>query len=98
MSERRKDGRRGTQPGAARKYPRGEPPTLGNMRSLGVRRLYVSCLKCQHPAVINVDRYPDDVLLPSFGPRMVCTACGQRGAFVMPNWNDQPARESLMRK
>jgi hypothetical protein len=92
MVERRKDGRRGTQPGAARKYPPGEAMTLGHMRSLGVRRLSVSCLKCHHPAVIDVDRYPDDVPVPSFGPRMVCSACGQRGAFVMPHWNDQPSR------
>jgi hypothetical protein len=35
---------------------------------------------------------PDDVLLPSFGPRMVCTGCGMIGADVRPNWKERPER------
>jgi hypothetical protein len=49
------------------------PMTLGTMRSLGVRRLDVSCWMCHHAAVLDVEAYPDDVPVPSFGPRMVCT-------------------------
>jgi hypothetical protein len=37
----------------------------------------------------------DDVPVPSFGPRMVCTRCGIIGADARPNWQEQPQRESL---
>jgi hypothetical protein len=50
-----------------------EPMTLGNMRELGARSLDVSCWNCQHRAVLSVDRWLDDVPVPTFGPRMVCT-------------------------
>jgi hypothetical protein len=55
--------------------------TLGNMRENGVRRLDVSCWICHHAAV------HDDVPVPWFGPRMVCTGCGS------PNWIDRPRPE-----
>jgi hypothetical protein len=48
-----------------------EPMTLGNMRELGVRSLDVSCCNCHHQAVLSADRWPDDVAVPTFGPRMV---------------------------
>jgi hypothetical protein len=47
--------------------------TLGNIRASGVRSLTVSCALCHHDAVLAVDRWPDDVPVPSFGARMVCT-------------------------
>ena len=47
--------------------------TLGNIRANGVRRLDVSCWECHHKAVLDVDGYGDDVPVPSFGPRLVCT-------------------------
>jgi hypothetical protein len=50
-----------------------EPMTLGNMRELGVRSLDVSCWNCQHRAVLSADRWPDNVAVPTFGPRMVVT-------------------------
>jgi hypothetical protein len=64
-----------------------EPMTLGNMRELGVRSLDVSCWNCQHR--------PDDVAVPTFGSRMVCTGCGIVGADARPNWTEQPPRETL---
>jgi hypothetical protein len=58
-----------------------EPMTLGNMRANGVRSPDVS--------------WPDDLPVPSFGPRMVCTRCGIIGADARPNWQEQPPRETL---
>jgi hypothetical protein len=62
-----------------------EPMTLGNVRHLGVRSLAVYCWQCHHQAVMSADRWPDDIAVPSFGPRMVCTKCGMVGADVWPN-------------
>jgi hypothetical protein len=69
-----------------------EPMTLGNMRQLGVRSLDVSCWNCHHQAVLSADRWPDDVVVPTFGPRMVCTGCGIVGADARPRWREQPPR------
>jgi hypothetical protein len=38
--------------------------------------------------------WSDDVPVPTFGPRMVCTHCGVIGADARPNWREQPARLS----
>ena len=71
------------------------PMTLDNMRAQGVRSLSVTCWLCHHGAVLAVDRWPDDVPVPSFGPRMVCTGCGIAGADARPNWTERKARPSL---
>jgi|ERR1700722_6180309 hypothetical protein len=68
-----------------------EPMTLGNMRQLGVRSLDVSCWQCHHQAVLSADRWPDDVAVPTLGPRMVCTRCGIVGADARPNWKGAAA-------
>jgi hypothetical protein len=57
-----------------------EPMTLGNMRANGVRSLDVSCWQCHHRAIMSADPWSDDVPVPTFGPRMVCTQCGIVGA------------------
>jgi hypothetical protein len=62
------------------------PMSLGNMRHHGVRRLDVSCRACGHNTEINVDAWPDDVPVPSFGRHMGCTLCGNLGATAIPNW------------
>ena len=69
------------------------PMTLGNMRANGVRRLAVNCgaLGCHHEAVLDVGAYPDDMPVPAFGPRMVCTVCGAIGAEARPNWQERSA-------
>src|SRR5258706_1843948 len=54
--------------------------TLGNMRRNGVRGLDVTCSACGYHTEVNVDRWPDDTPVPSFGPRMRCTKCGKLGA------------------
>jgi hypothetical protein len=40
----------------------------------------------------GADQWPDDVPVPSFGPRMRCTKCGKLGATAIPNWVER--RES----
>ena len=64
------------------------PMTLANMRANGVRELLVYCInpKCRRAVTMNVDAYADDVPVPSFGPRMVCTSCGVVGADARPNF------------
>ena len=47
------------------------------------------------PDDLERDPWPDNVPVPLFGPRMVCTRCGIIGADVRPNWREQPQRESL---
>jgi hypothetical protein len=64
--------------------------TLGNMRQNGVRRLAVSCCQCHHNGILDVEGYGDDVPVPSFGARMVCTYCGVIGCDARPNWPDVP--------
>jgi hypothetical protein len=34
--------------------------------------------------IVNVNRLPRDLTVPSFGPRMVCTRCGIVGADARP--------------
>ena len=64
--------------------------TLGNMRQNGVRTLAAWCNgRGQHHRVFDVSSYPDDVPVPWFGPRMVCTVCGAIGADARPNWNER---------
>jgi hypothetical protein len=63
--------------------------TLGNMRQNGVRGLDVTCLHCGYHTDVNVDAWPDDVPVPSFGPRMRCTKCGHLGADARPNWTER---------
>ena len=54
-------------------------------RELGVRSLDVSCWNCRHRAVLGADRWSDEVAVPTFGPRMVCTGCGIIGADARQN-------------
>jgi uncharacterized radical SAM superfamily Fe-S cluster-containing enzyme len=38
---------------------------------------------------------PHGQIVPTFGPRMVCTRSGIIRADARPNWRDQSARETL---
>jgi hypothetical protein len=66
-----------------------QPMTLGDMRELGVASPSFTCMQCNHRAVLDVAPWPDDVVVPWFGPRMVCTKCGTIGADARPNWKEQ---------
>jgi hypothetical protein len=65
--------------------------TLGNMRENGVRSLAITCgvLGCHHNSILHVSAFANDVTVPSFGPRMVCTVCGSIGVDARPNWNER---------
>jgi hypothetical protein len=43
----------------------------------------------RHQAVINIDDYPDEIEVPSFGLRMKCSKCGGKRVDVRPNWKEQ---------
>jgi hypothetical protein len=72
-----------------------QPMTLGNMRANGVHALPYDGLG-HHHRVLDVSNYPDDVPVPSFGARMVCTVCGAIGADVRPNWNERAPRSFIL--
>jgi hypothetical protein len=44
-----------------------------------------------HEAIIGVEPWPDNVPVPMFGPRIVCTKCGIVGADARPNWREHRA-------
>src|SRR5674476_752598 len=73
--------------------------TLGNMRANGVRTLAAWYLGrgCDHFRVLDVSGYPDDVPVPSFGPRLRCERCGHLGADARPNWNEMYKPEPITR-
>ena len=84
---------------APSKHSPGLPMTLGNMRSMGVKRLIAYCLNpiCRHEGLINVAQYADDVEVPSFAKKVICMKCGARGKHidVRPNWKERPDGRSL---
>ncbi len=38
----------------------------------------VTCEKCRHEAVVNVDALPDDLPVPDVGLKLKCGACGSK--------------------
>jgi len=69
--------------------------TLGNMQAQSVRSLSITCWHCHNGAVLAVDRWSDDVPVPSFAPRDARVGCGIVGADAQPNWKDRSRRKSL---
>jgi len=68
----------------------GPPMTLGNMRANGVRTLDAWCLggDCHHHRTLDVSATPNDVAVPSIGPRLRYERCGHLGADARPNWTE----------
>src|ERR1700674_1804817 len=91
----RRESREEARPKKAPESYSGPPATLGSIRADGVRSLLIYCTACTHSAVLNVDRYADDIFVPSFNSYMVCTQCGIIGAEARPNWSERPRRPSL---
>jgi hypothetical protein len=65
------------------------------MRQNGVRSLQVYCLACHRETALDVEVYPDDVPVASFGARMVRTSCGMVGADARPNWDERRERSAF---
>jgi hypothetical protein len=81
-----------------RQQYQGPPVTLGHIRSHGVRHLLIYCsegLYCHHSAVVDADRWPDEIVLLDLDAKAVCTKCGIIGADVRPNWRERSERASL---
>src|SRR5829696_7661526 len=66
-----------------------DPMTLANMRNNGVGSVVATCAKCQHEAVLGVQRWPADTPVPDVGLRLRCSACGGRDVDTRPNWLDR---------
>jgi hypothetical protein len=71
--------------------PPEQPVTLGGMRALGVRSVYVTCSACGYASTVNVDDWQDDVFITSFGPHVRCAKCGNLGAVARPDWTGEAA-------
>ena len=71
------------------------PVTLGHIRGHGCRDLLVYCnsITCNHGAVVNADRLPDQTAIRPLGARMVCSRCGHVGADVRPDWSPHTNRQ-----
>jgi hypothetical protein len=65
---------------------RGPPATLGHIRSHGVRRLLIYCSTglCHHTAVVDANRWPDDMAIRELRPKAVRTKCGMISADARP--------------
>jgi len=75
-------------------YARQQKITIGEMRASGPSRLLIYCqdYRCAHSVTIDASRWPDDVRLSDLEPKLICRACGHRGADVRPLFAvDKPA-------
>lgn len=52
--------------------------TMGNMRSLGVRSILVTCTPCGHTGQVNCDRWPDHLPTPDVELHLRCSRCGAK--------------------
>jgi hypothetical protein len=66
--------------------------TFGEMRESGVRGVLIYCsdYHCSHYITASADPWPDQLRLSDLEPRFVSTACGKRGADIMPDFHWAP--------
>jgi hypothetical protein len=66
------------------------PPRSATCEGKACDRIQAYCYICYHLAVLSADRWPDDLPVPWFKPRMVCTGWGIIGeADVRANWKER---------
>jgi hypothetical protein len=80
--------------GNRRRFDAGMRPqkiTFGDMREMGVQGVLIcrADYHCSHSVALSADRWPDELRLSDLELRLVCRACGRRGADIRPdfNWN-----------
>ncbi len=75
----------------------GRAMTVGDMRELGIRRLWISCLNraCAHDALLDASSYPAGVQIISLRRQLNCEKCGGRNVDVRPYWNERSPRPEL---
>lgn len=61
--------------------------TLANMRSLGVRDVYLDCA-CGRTVSVVVDHLPDDFGVPAIRSLYRCRECGKRPQMSRPDWKN----------
>ncbi|MDP2801865.1 MAG: hypothetical protein Q8O26_08285 [Phreatobacter sp.] len=73
------------------KPPPATPPTIGQLRALGVTGVRLWCVGCGRHAVLTWEalKARDEEPFPTAGHRPACTACGGRQVQRMPDWPRQ---------
>jgi hypothetical protein len=70
------------------KRSRSGPPTIGFLKSQGIKgaRVFCSAFSCGHHAVVSFEliRVADGTPFPAL--RFKCTKCGKRGVQAQPDW------------
>jgi hypothetical protein len=66
----------------------GDPRTVGDMRALGLRSVYITCNACGSASTVNVDDKDDDVMVTSLAQHVRCAVCGNLGGVVRPDWSE----------
>ena len=71
------------------------PPTIGDLKAMGVEGVDVTCRDCRRsePVPFAVLALPDETLFPRIVKlrRFRCAGCGSRAAFVTPDWRGMKA-------
>lgn len=64
------------------------PPTVGHLRTLGVKGVRLWCVSCGRSGVLTFEaiRARDDEPFPTAGKRSICAACQSRDVQRMPDW------------
>lgn len=60
---------------------------LANMRSLGVREVFLDC-SCGRSVSVVVDQLSDGTAVPAIKSLFRCSACGARPAISRPDWKN----------
>jgi hypothetical protein len=72
-----------------------DPPTIADLKAMGVEGVDVTCRDCQRsePVSFDVIALPDETLFPNLVKlrRFGCASCGSRAAFVTPGWRGMKA-------
>jgi hypothetical protein len=64
------------------------PPTVGHLRSLGIKGVRLWCVTCGRGGVLSFDAIGarDDEPFPTAGKRPSCAVCQSRDVQRMPDW------------